>query len=273
MCCSVLQCVAVCGSRCSTWCVGVLCSVVVVCWAVLKCVEVWCSVLQCVAVWCCLLQFVAAAGPLGAALYSHAPGVWVCRSVQIYVAVCCSMLQYVAVCCSFGEVWAALYPHACETLFCTVLQGQSPCCRDNHRVVICTPPFGSKCVLCCIILYIAVMYMCVCESVLCCIILYVATTATHCHTLQHTATHCNTCVVLHHIVYCSETTTVSLSLSVKLLLSPSLSQWNYYCLPLCPVLHYIVYCSDKLMLTATCHCRSHQSRTQCFSRSLSTRVW
>jgi len=74
VCCSVLQCVAVCYIQCvavccsaryaSDWrachCVAVCCSVLhSVCCSVLQCVAVWCSVLQCVAVCCSVLQCVA----------------------------------------------------------------------------------------------------------------------------------------------------------------------------------------------------------------------
>jgi len=68
VCCSVLQCVAMCP------CVAVCCSVLQ---SVVEC----CSVLQCVAVCCSVLQSV----------------VECCRVLQ-RVAVCCSVLQSVAVC-------------------------------------------------------------------------------------------------------------------------------------------------------------------------------
>ena len=96
MCCSVLQCVAVCCSvllfadplvaaqatQGRLKCVAVCCSVlwcVAVCCSVFQCVTVRCSVLQCVAV--CRLPRCSA----------------VCKR---QLAVCCSVLQYVAVCCS-----------------------------------------------------------------------------------------------------------------------------------------------------------------------------
>jgi len=57
VCCSVLQCVAVC---CRFWygCSNE-CSLVRDVCVLLQCVAVWCSVLQCVAVCCSVLQFVA----------------------------------------------------------------------------------------------------------------------------------------------------------------------------------------------------------------------
>ena len=85
VCCSVLQCVAVCCSSCASCTpasppsdlVHYLCNSC----SVLQCVAVWCSVLQCVAVRCSALQCVA-----------------VHCSVLQCVAVCCSVLQCVAVC-------------------------------------------------------------------------------------------------------------------------------------------------------------------------------
>jgi len=78
VCCSVLQCVAVCcsmfqGGNAVEEFVAVYCSV-------LQCVAVYGSVSQCVAVWKCSRG--------------------VCCSVLQCVAVCCSVLQCVAVCCS-----------------------------------------------------------------------------------------------------------------------------------------------------------------------------
>ena len=94
MCCSVLQCVAVCyselkyaavlsGDRPRALYVAVRCSVlqsVAECCRVLQCVAECCSVLQCVAACCSVLQCVA-----------------VCCSVLQCVAVCCRVLQCVAV--------------------------------------------------------------------------------------------------------------------------------------------------------------------------------
>jgi len=71
VCCSVLQCVAVCRSVINY---------------VTLCVAVCCSVLQCVAVCCSVIN-----------------------SVTLCVAVCCSMLQGVAVCC--GVINYVLQPH------------------------------------------------------------------------------------------------------------------------------------------------------------------
>jgi len=72
VCCSVLQCVAVCCRVlhdallrvCSKkWrllqCVAVCCSVLFLCCSGLQCVAVYCNVLQCVAVRCSVLQCVA----------------------------------------------------------------------------------------------------------------------------------------------------------------------------------------------------------------------
>jgi len=128
MCCSVMQCIAVCGSvlqfvalvattpktrtrapRLSRRIslipgVSVAECCPVVCCSVLQCVAVCCSVLQCVAVCCRVVQCVA-----------------VCCCVLL-CAVCCSALQYVAVyysvsrcvaaCCSVLQCRAAtLKPH------------------------------------------------------------------------------------------------------------------------------------------------------------------
>jgi len=109
VCCSVLQCVAMCAvdwtriafisnqtlleiSPCPTFnCIrGSFSGLVAACCSVLQCVAVCCSVLQCV---CCVLQCVA---PF-----------WVPFEVPFNdllqcVALCCSVLQCVAVC---GSVW------------------------------------------------------------------------------------------------------------------------------------------------------------------------
>jgi len=108
MCCSVLQCVAVCCSQ--NRADGILPPwIELACCNVLQCVAVCCSVLhpeqsrwncatlnrasvlQCVAVCCSVLQ--------------SEPSRWNCAtlnraSVLQYVAMFCSVLQYVAVCCS-----------------------------------------------------------------------------------------------------------------------------------------------------------------------------
>jgi len=85
VCCSVLQCVAVCCSVCSVLqCVAVCCSVLqcaAVCCSVLQCVAVYCSVLQCVAMCCSMLQ---------------------CGAAR------CNVLQCAAVCCSDS--------HICDTI-------------------------------------------------------------------------------------------------------------------------------------------------------------
>jgi len=95
VCCSVLQCVAVCGSvmQCFTVCCNVLQSVAV-CGSVLQCVTVCCSVLQRVAVCCSLLQYVVSC---------------------VCVTVCCSVLQCIVICCGVSkyvadvDVWHSYY--------------------------------------------------------------------------------------------------------------------------------------------------------------------
>ena len=90
MCCSELQCVAVC---CSKLCVAVSCSKL--CVAVF--VPVQCSVLQCVAVSCRVLQCVAVCCSV---CYNVVQCVAVCCSALQCVAVYCSVLPCIAVCCS-----------------------------------------------------------------------------------------------------------------------------------------------------------------------------
>ena len=107
MCCSVLQCSAVCCRVlqfcCSVhtmkaidievagMCLEVCCSVlqcVAVCRSVLQCSAVCCSVLQCGAVLCSVLQFCCSVQTMAAVDI---------EVVGVYVAVCCSVLQCVAV--------------------------------------------------------------------------------------------------------------------------------------------------------------------------------
>ena len=99
MCCSMLRCVAVCGSavqRCrqanplltlSGWCVAVCCSV-------LSCVAARCGVLQC---------------HRQAAPHSR----WMmCCSVLQRVVVCCGVLQHYAACCCVSQCVAFTTLHA-----------------------------------------------------------------------------------------------------------------------------------------------------------------
>ena len=112
MCCSVLQCVAVC---CCMFTLTIrelskamskrrVLQYVAVCCSLLHCVTVYCSMVQCVAVcycivvqcgvvWCSVLQY-------AEVCCSVLPCVAVCCSVWQCVALCCSVLQCVAVCCS-----------------------------------------------------------------------------------------------------------------------------------------------------------------------------
>jgi len=89
VCCSALQCVAVCctvakkgrrlyGAHCVVFCCSVL-QCVAVCCSVLQCAAVYCKVLQCVAVCCRVVQG---------------------RVITCIVQKCCIALQCVAVCCS-----------------------------------------------------------------------------------------------------------------------------------------------------------------------------
>ena len=82
VCCSVLQCVAVC------------CSVLPATTTKTRSVAVFCSVLQCVAVHCSVLQCV-----LTAPFFGATPKLEYCSVLQD-VAVCCSVLQCIAVYCS-----------------------------------------------------------------------------------------------------------------------------------------------------------------------------
>jgi len=94
--CSVLRCVAVCGSLdISSY---VPCSIVLqcdaVCCSVLQCVAMCCIVLQCVVVCCSVLLCVA--------VYTTVrPNIILLRYIVLYcVAVCCSLVQCFAACCN-----------------------------------------------------------------------------------------------------------------------------------------------------------------------------
>jgi len=85
VCCSVLQCVAVCCSGTALRCLdlGGLAKILEDALGSWRFVAECCSVLQCVAVWC-----------------------------SVFYVVCCSVLQRVAVCCSVLSYWGA---HECLT--------------------------------------------------------------------------------------------------------------------------------------------------------------
>jgi len=125
LCCSVLQCVAVCEKciavccsvlQCATLCcivslytreypTSIICvhdscmlrysglQCVVVCSNVLQCIAVCCSVLQCVAVCRCTLENTQR---LSCVFTTHASFVAMCRSLLQCVAVCCNVLQCVS---------------------------------------------------------------------------------------------------------------------------------------------------------------------------------
>jgi len=118
LCCSVLQCFALC------YCVVVCCSEEApssVIKLLSSCGAVWCNVLQCVVVFCSVVQCVAS--------------VLVCCSVLQCVAVCCgkgapssmthccpAVLQYVAVCCSVLQcvtTYCSLPLHQIKLPFCS----------------------------------------------------------------------------------------------------------------------------------------------------------
>jgi len=112
MCCSVLQCVAVCCSLC---------------------VAVCCSVLQCVAV-CCRCVWI-----------SHVTNTMCCSVLQC-VAVCCRVLQCVAVCCRCVWMSHVTYTMCCSVLQCVAdmykwvishTQCVAVCCSVLQRVAAC----------------------------------------------------------------------------------------------------------------------------------------
>jgi len=119
VCCSVLQCVAVCCSVCSVMrCVAVCCSalqcvaVCAVCCSVLQNVAECCRVLQSVAVCCSVLQ---------QGNHTH-PRLILSR---MRAAVCCSVWQCVAVCC-------VLHMLQCVAVCCSVMQLQSVAASKSH---------------------------------------------------------------------------------------------------------------------------------------------
>jgi len=94
------------------------------CCSVLQCVAVCCSVLQCVAVCCSVLQCVAVCcSVLRVCAY-----MFVCMRmyttllhyIAVRLAVCCSVLQCVAVCCSVLRVYVYMYVCVC-TLHCRIV--------------------------------------------------------------------------------------------------------------------------------------------------------
>ena len=147
LCCSMLQCVAVCSSPrvCIVLqCVAVCCSHCTMfrCVAVHNClVLVRCSVLQCVAVCCNLL-------PRVAVCRSASQCAAVCPSASQYVAVCCSVLQCVAVCCSaqvFSTCRSVSISSRCSVLQCVAvhrclaLVAMSPFPPASPANIIATP--------------------------------------------------------------------------------------------------------------------------------------
>jgi len=142
VCCSVLQCVAVC-------CRWELRSIAV--WCVLQCFAVCCSVLQCVAVCCrwelgsfavwCVLQCVAVRCSLELRRMSRwghlrLACVAACFSVLQRVVACCIVLQCVAVCCSCElrcMAWWRRESGGC----CSVLQCVAVCCSVVPCGAVC----------------------------------------------------------------------------------------------------------------------------------------
>ena len=119
MCCSVLQCVAVCCTAIfnptifsptkkdlsrSAVCCGVVLRYVVACCSDIRECHHWCSVLQCVAVCCSVLQWYLRMP------FNDATSQWVYQGQQC-VAVCCSVLQCVAVCYSDIREWRPTMRH------------------------------------------------------------------------------------------------------------------------------------------------------------------
>ena len=159
MCCSVLQCVAVCSVCCSVLpCVAVCCSV-------LQCVAVCCCVLQCVAVCCSVLQGrpheQCAAGQISLQhTATHCSSLQhtathcnqlqltradlineVCPAVHLNflprASVCCSVLQCVLMCCRARWVITSSQAPMCVQVRCSVLQGVAVCCSVLQCVAAC----------------------------------------------------------------------------------------------------------------------------------------
>jgi len=120
LCCSVLQCVAVCCSALQMRYQGLPCIllgqfarqlyVLRLCCSVLQCAAVCCGVLQCVAVRCSVLQCVAVC----------------CRSLQC-VAVCCRSLQCIAVCCRCAVRTICITFQCCIVWQCVAVCGSVLC--------------------------------------------------------------------------------------------------------------------------------------------------
>ena len=159
MCCSVLQCTAVCcgvfrwpvgGAREHRPPVAVRCSVlqcVAMCCSVLQCVAACCSVLQCVAVYCSVSQSVAVyLFVQQECIVSLLHGVAVCCNV------CCSVLQCVAVCCSVPAGGAR--------------EHRQPA-ADSWAQTLAFPPYFEpptrmfQCALQCVTVYVAMCNPCV----------------------------------------------------------------------------------------------------------------
>jgi len=205
VCCSVLQCVAVCcrvddvvssavlgaGSPGGMQCAVVCCSVLqcaVVCCSVLQGVVVCCSVLQGVAV-CYREDDVASCAVLRDGSPRSKQCVAVCCDTLSCVAVCCSVLQYVSVCCSVFQCDAVCVAMRVAVCFgaSAVLHARSS--RGVHCVTVCYSVL--QCVaVCCSVLQCAVVCCSVLQRVLnCAAVCTHARAHTHTHTRTHTWAH------------------------------------------------------------------------------------
>jgi len=137
VCCSVLQCVAVCVLQCaakSTSFVQVPQEVDLGECAIGMCVAVCCSLLQCVCCSVCGSVLGVCWCVCGSVLQCVAECVLqcveVCCSVLQCVAECCSVLQFVKVCCS---VCGSVLECVGSVCWCVLLQGASPLFKCPKR--------------------------------------------------------------------------------------------------------------------------------------------
>jgi len=169
VCCSVLQCVAVC------------CSVT---WSVLQCVAVCCSVLQCVAEW------------LESAWLDNHYQKTIKSSVLQCVAVCCSELQCVAVCCGVLQSDAATQKRLSSQADSKTLQHTATHCITLQQSGKCALQHtATHCKYCNTLHFMSSHLVSTLHRLQCA--MWKGRTATYCNTRQHLQHPVNYCTILH----------------------------------------------------------------------------
>ena len=103
-----------------------------------------CSVLQCVAACGSVLQRLSVNQRSWLIFQDHRPKSKACCSVLQRAAMCCSALQRVAACCSGSTIWADVWGSSFkiqnpryDASCCSVLQRDAACCSVLQRVAAC----------------------------------------------------------------------------------------------------------------------------------------